>query len=278
MSHLSIDSGWLIMSVIASLGAIFLPLVLIVIVPRRLHVSYKYVVFGMLVFLIFQIATRIPLVSLAGGLLKDQLQHSISFQYIWIGILAITAGLFEEVGRYVGYRWFLKNDPRTWSVGVTFGLGHGSIESILLVGMNSLISVLLLIVMMQANLNALPSGFAHQLVQESQSIATQPSWFPLLGLWERIWTISVHIALSLVVLRVFQRGQIRWLWIAVGLHAFVDFSTVGLLIVLSSNGIIAASLLVELVVFIFGIVALIFVARTRAHEEGEKTQVLASVV
>src|SRR5689334_5926286 len=42
--------------------------------------------------------------------------------------VAVTAGLFEEVGRYVGYRFFMRREPKTWSKAVMFGLGHEGLD------------------------------------------------------------------------------------------------------------------------------------------------------
>ncbi len=52
---------------------------------------------------------------------------------------------------------------------------------------------------------------------------------PIWGGVERLLTLPLHVAMSLVVLRVFTLGQARWLWLAVGLHGLVDFVVPGLL-------------------------------------------------
>ena len=58
-----------------------------------------------LVFLVVQLLTRIPLIAvLEATVLAHLLRTSTAFPWIWLVILAITAGLFEEVGRYVGSR------------------------------------------------------------------------------------------------------------------------------------------------------------------------------
>ena len=101
---------------------------------RRLKVSWKYFAFGMLIFLIFQVVSRVPIVTVLGQVLAPQLKASTAFLYTWLAILALTAGIFEEVGRYIGYRWFMRREEKTWNKAVMYGLGHGGLESILLVG------------------------------------------------------------------------------------------------------------------------------------------------
>jgi uncharacterized membrane protein YhfC len=48
------------------------------------------------------------------------------------------------------------------------------------------------------------------------------------GAWERIWSIVFHVALSVIVLQVFRCGSLRWLWLAIVLHAGVDLVAAGL--------------------------------------------------
>jgi uncharacterized membrane protein YhfC len=45
--------------------------------------------------------------------------------WTWLVALALSAGVFVEVGRYVGCRVFTRREPKTWSKAVMFGIGHG---------------------------------------------------------------------------------------------------------------------------------------------------------
>ena len=45
------------------------------------------------------------------------------------GILAFTAGLFEETGRWIFLRFLCRNHS-SWLHGLSFGLGHGGIEAV----------------------------------------------------------------------------------------------------------------------------------------------------
>jgi len=69
---------------------------------------------------------QISQAALAPVLARDQILFTM-----WIGVLALTAGLFEETGRYLGYRFWFK-DRKTWRVGLMYGAGHGGLESMLL--------------------------------------------------------------------------------------------------------------------------------------------------
>lgn len=90
------------------------PFVLGLLVHKRLAVGWKYFWFGVLVFLVSQLLTRSPLLAvLEATVLAPLLRTSAVFNWIWLVILAVTAGLFEEVGRYVGYRLFMRREPKT---------------------------------------------------------------------------------------------------------------------------------------------------------------------
>ncbi len=117
------------MTVLAVLIEIALPLVLAFVARRRLGVSWRYFGYGALIFFLFQLISRVPIVQLVQGLIQPQLAASFSLQVAWVAILSLTAGLCEEIGRYVGYRWLMRGEERTWSKALMYGLGHGGLES-----------------------------------------------------------------------------------------------------------------------------------------------------
>lgn len=213
--------------VIAIAFDILFPLLIGFLIWRRYRVSWRFFLYGALVFLVTQILIRIPLVQGAQFLLRDQLQSSEIFLYVWFAVLALTAGLFEEGGRYFGYRWLIKKDY-TWEKGLMYGAGHGGLESMLLVGGLALLGLINSIAISTMNFSQMglsPEQLA-QIQAARQQIATMDWWMPLLGAYERFVTVFFQIALSILVLQVFVRQSMRWLWIAIALHASVDFIVV----------------------------------------------------
>jgi len=71
-------------------------------------------------------------------------------------VLALSAGVFEEVGRYVDYGLFMRREPRTWSKAVMFGIGHGGLESAVPVGGLTLLGSVNLWTMANGGLTHLP--------------------------------------------------------------------------------------------------------------------------
>ncbi|HEV8192168.1 MAG TPA: hypothetical protein VGP82_11910 [Ktedonobacterales bacterium] len=58
-----VSSAWIAVDVLTILGVIALPLALGFVARRRLNVGWRYFWFGALIFLIFQLVTRVPIVQ-----------------------------------------------------------------------------------------------------------------------------------------------------------------------------------------------------------------------
>lgn len=223
---------WLAAFGAATAFNIIFPVILAIVLTRRLRESFSIVLYGALIFLAFQLLTRVPLIAVAGQLLASALEQSIALRWGWIAVLAFTAGLAEEIGRYVGYRWLLRKRARTWGQGVLYGVGHGGCEAVVLVGLLGgvfgLSNILVLTRLDPGSLGLTPEQ-QEVVVEQLRALTEQPWWFPLLSAWERFWSILFHVALSLVVLQVFWQQQVRWLWYAVALHTGVNFVVAGVL-------------------------------------------------
>ncbi len=135
--------------------------------------------------------------------------------------LGLSAGVFEETFRYLVYRFWIK-DARKWKDALMFGAGHGGVEAILL-GVFTLLTVINIISLADKDL----SGFvpAEQLpIAQAQITAfwAAPWQKVLLGAGERVFALCFHISASVLVLQVFQKGSIIWLFGAIGLHTLLD--------------------------------------------------------
>ena len=128
-------------------------------------------------------------------------------------IPSLTAGIFEETARYVGFRYLIKDD--TYEKGLMYGAGHGGIESILIVG----VSVLSVGVILFTSLEILPPG-------QLEAILATPAYLPLVGLYERIMTMIIHIGLSIMVLESVRRKDAKYLVAAIGIHALLNYMAV----------------------------------------------------
>jgi uncharacterized membrane protein YhfC len=220
------------------------PIVIAVIARRRLGVGWRYWGFGALIFTLFQLLTRVPATQVAQMLLAPQLRGSQTFAYGWLVVLTVTAGLAEEWGRYVGYRWLMGKEEKTWPKAVMYGLGHGGIESIVLVGGLGILGIVNLVVLSRLDLATLPMSDEQrqQLAVQMAALASQPAWFPLLASWERLCAMALHVGLSVLVLQSFTQGGLRWVWLSVLLHTLANLVVMGAPLVVGMSGTQAALL------------------------------------
>ena len=92
---------------------ILFPLVLAFVAGRNIGVSWRYFGYGALIFFLFQIISRVPIIQVVQALIAPQLRASSTLRLAWVTVAAVTAGLAEEIGRYVGYRWLMKREEKT---------------------------------------------------------------------------------------------------------------------------------------------------------------------
>lgn len=159
----------------------------------------KPFVVGVLIFFVSQIILRLPLLYFVLPNQSWYIRLSLN-PYLYSIFLGLTAGIFEEVGRYFGFRYLLKNNQR-YNDGLSFGFGHWAIEALLIVGIN--IVVLL---------------FNPSLIQTS-GLSTTNAF--LMGL-ERLLVLSVHVGLSIIVLYGIRLNKILYLFVAIILHGILD--------------------------------------------------------
>lgn len=240
---------------------VLFPLVVALFVRRRLGVGWRFFAYGALIFFLFQMISRVPLVTVAQTIIGPMLQGSLGLQLAWVAALSLSAGVFEETGRYVGYRWLMRRDDKTWAQGVMYGVGHAGLESALLVGGLTALTVVNLL-LLPSVMGSLPDEQRELVRQQLAAIAATPSWLPLVGAWERLWTLPVHVALSVVVLQVFRRGSVRWLWLAIAAHGLMNFVAIGTPLLLGLRG-LSATVVPEVIITTVGLLALWVIFRLR---------------
>lgn len=152
-------------------------------------------------------------------------------------VLGLSAGIFEEGARYLMYRFWAKN-ARSWGKGLLAGAGHGGIEAII-VGLLILWSGLQVIAFSGRDVSGiLPPEQIPQVEAQLEAALAMPWYATMLGFVERMFVIPVHIALSVLVLQVFTRRQIRWLFAAIAWHTLLN--AVGAVYVMQMYGMYAA--------------------------------------
>jgi uncharacterized membrane protein YhfC len=155
------------------------------------------VLLGAACFTVFQLFTRIPLLQFVLPRSAEYALFQTQHPTAYLLLLCLSAGVFEECGRYVTMRLLLKTGAPLDAV--SFGVGHGGIEAVALVGVN--MAYLLF-----------TGGWAAQLADG----------FYLAGV-ERLLAMTAHVGLSIMVW-CGVRAKKPWLLpAAVLLHGALDF-------------------------------------------------------
>lgn len=213
---------FMIISLIIAFG---LPLALIIWFYKKEKISLIAVLVGALVFLVSQLLTRIPLLNLLSG---TEIYRQMTENLVLIAFfLAFTAGLFEEVGRWIGFKYFLKKHL-SWKNGVAFGIGHGGFEAITLTGfayINNLAYSFMI------NAGSFDTVIAPQLGPEMSAyiydqLVGLPSYTFLIAGFERIFAILLHIAFSLLVLYGVMNRKPVYLLYAILVHGAANIPAV----------------------------------------------------
>ncbi len=134
-----------------------------------------------------------------------------------------AAALFEETGRFLAMRFFVK---RTGDAGtaVAYGIGHGGAEA-LIVGALAQMQILTFAVMQNAGALDVILGKKvppAALAKLHEALAHLNFMTALVGGIERISALLIQVALSLLVWRAVSRRQSRWFFAALAAHAGVD--------------------------------------------------------
>lgn len=135
--------------------------------------------------------------------------------------LGISSGAFEEVARYLAYRFWAR-EARSWGRGLMLGAGHGGIEAIFL-GVIGLLNLTVLLGLdngyFQGLLASVPEDQLYLVDNQISALFDVPPMLALLGAVERLFALLLHLSASLLVMQVFVRKQLRWLGASVGWHA-----------------------------------------------------------
>jgi uncharacterized membrane protein YhfC len=223
-------TGSLLLQILHALNAILMiamPIILAVILTRRWKTGWRVWWIGAATFVLSQIG-HIPfnwgaslLLNQTGLVYWSPVAQSI-FNAIFLGL---SAGVFEEVARYLVLRFWAK-DVRSKQTGILFGAGHGGAEAIIF-GALAVLAFINVLVASSMDLSTVVSADQLDLARQQITAYWSTPWYlALFGAMERLFTIPVHICFALIVMQTFVRKQSYWLWLAVLLHAFVDASAV----------------------------------------------------
>lgn len=184
---------------------LFLPIVVYIIYGIKSKEKGVWLawIIGALGFLAMQMGIRLPILS-AVALLPSFSTFVTNHFVLYSFILAVTAALFEVIGRY-GVARILNKKGLSPKMAVAAGLGHGGIESIVLIGMTYVSNLILILMINSGGFDIMIHEAAAAGVDMAQlagikdtMLNTDTILFYLAG-YERVLTMIIHLAMSLLV-------------------------------------------------------------------------------
>lgn len=215
-------------------------------------------------FVVTQILIRLPILTF----LQNQDWFASFAQrhlFLYAFSLAFTAGLFELAGRFAAAKLMRRN--LTYRRSLAAGLGHGGIEATLLIGMTYVNNLTYIFMINSGAFDTLMAQTAAAGMDVSQLhfiqdalLHTSPAMFLLAG-FERLLTMIVHVAMSMLVCYGIAHGQTGiCVLLCLGIHTLIDLSA-GISLVLPQS---TAYPIIEAILTVMAVLSL-FVIREIFH-------------
>ena len=226
---------------------------------------------GALGFFVPQILIRFPILtalSQRSGFVAFSQAHPLIYGFS----LALTAGLFEVVGRYAVARCLKKN--LTYRRALAAGLGHGGIEAILITGLAYLSNVVFLVMLQTGGFDAVlaQTGDVSQLLAARDALMNTHWAMFLLAGYERLLAMTCHAAMSMLVCYGVHRGKAAPTIYAFAMHVCMDCVASISLMVGRGLSQTAAYAVIYILLTGFAVLAIVILKTIRARWAAETAQ------
>ena len=213
--------------IITLIISMVLPIVLLIVAKVKYKAKISSFFIGAGVFILFAlILEQILHLIVIGAVGQDKLVANI-----WLYGLygAAAAAIFEETGRFIAFKFFMKN-RRDRENAFMYGIGHGGIEAIIIVGITSINNIVNSVMInnhgIEAVLGLLPDEIKEQTFTQISQLWTLPSYSFYMGGIERISAIALHIGMTFVMYKGVKFAKKEMIALAYAIHFVADFATV----------------------------------------------------
>lgn len=157
---------------------------------------------------------------------------------------AFAAGVFEETGRLFGFKVLLRKNNKN-SCAIAYGIGHGGIEVLFILGASYLVLLLALL-----GVDFGSEATNAQMIATARSI---PHTSAGIAMFERVCAMMIQIGLSMLVFVAAREKKYLWLYpVAILIHAMIDAPAA-----LYQYQVISNIFVVEGVALVMGIICLL---------------------
>lgn len=242
------------------LTSFLIPLIFCIVFLRKTHAGIKSVITGISTFILFALILEQILHYFALGMPSPVSETLNGSPWLFALYGAAAAGVFEEAGRLFAFKVILSREHER-KHGIAYGVGHGGIESWILLSLASLNNLLISIMINNGTVQKLYEGTSAEKAVQLDSVIKQlteadPSRFFLAG-FERVFAFIIQIALSLLVLYAIRKGKYGYFLLAILLHMVLDFPAA-----LYQKGVISIWF-VEFWLLLFAVAGLIWIFKSQ---------------
>lgn len=224
---------WLIVGAVVWVAA---PLLLAIVWKTRKKEPFTSILIGAAAFLVFALILEKPIQNLlafptAMGLPDHAVSKFLNANPVLLALVAgLFPGIFEETGRLIAFKTVLKR-RRNRETSISYGIGHGGFEVILILGMTYLQYIVYAVMINTGVFGTVIEQVAAQAPEQLGSINAVVSLltgfsFADFGIAfvERIFAVLFHIGASLLVFYACRDKKRFWLYpLAIAIHTGLDF-------------------------------------------------------
>ncbi|MCI7491236.1 MAG: YhfC family intramembrane metalloprotease [Lachnobacterium sp.] len=219
----ALSMAGVICTIILSIG---LPILLIVGGKKKFGAQISTFFIGAGTFVLFALVLEQILHMLVMNVLGLSQDSNEWLYYIYA---AVAAAVFEESGRIIAIKYFMKsrfNFPNAFM----YGVGHGGIEAIVLGGLTGISNLANMLMInsgsMETVLAALPDDVKNQTLTQISALWTTNSGLFFAAGIERVSALVLQIGLSLIIFNGLKTHKKPLVLLAYCIHFAVDFFAV----------------------------------------------------
>lgn len=228
MERVVSDMNILTFGVMAGIGFLA-PLALALIWKLKTKQPFLPIIVGAIIFPVFALGLE-TLPKLVLFQVNNPIGKYVMSQPVLFGLLAaLMAGLFEETGRFVAFKYILKKYDNK-ETAISYGIGHGGIEVLIIMGIASIQYLSYALMIRNGQFDQIIQQVAQTAPEQLEAIQAIPAVIASAGVAnvvlatvERISAVIFHIACSIIVFSaVKEKGKLWRYPLAIVLHMGLD--------------------------------------------------------
>ena len=231
-----VSTGTFVMLILGAVASCILPVVIALIWKFTKKEKFTTILLGAAVFLVFALILEKPIQALLIsptqlGLRSTRLAGYLHLRPVLLAVVCgLFPGVFEETGRLVAFKTLLRK-RRNRETAISYGIGHGGFEVMMLLGMIYIQNVMYAVMIntgafdvMISRAEALQPGSGATLYTLKMQLIDITAADVGLAMAERVFAVLFHIGASILVFYACRDKGKFWLYpLAILLHTAMDF-------------------------------------------------------